>query len=33
LPVISKVAQGSDFIQQARSLSQQLGIPVRLPGD
>jgi DeoR family transcriptional regulator, catabolite repression regulator len=33
LPLTSKMVQGPDFIQQVRSLSQQLGIPVKLPGD
>jgi DeoR family transcriptional regulator, catabolite repression regulator len=33
LPVVTKTPQGDDLIQQARSLSQLLNIPVKLPGD
>jgi DeoR family transcriptional regulator, catabolite repression regulator len=33
LPVIGKISQGDEFVQQVRVLSQQLAIPVRLPGD
>jgi DeoR family transcriptional regulator, catabolite repression regulator len=32
LPVIGKIAKGEDFVQQAKLLSRQLGIPVKLPG-
>jgi DeoR family transcriptional regulator, catabolite repression regulator len=33
LPIVTKTPQGGDLIQQARSLSQLLNIPVKLPGD
>ncbi len=33
LPVIGKISQGDEFVQQVRILSHQLAIPVRLPGD
>jgi DeoR family transcriptional regulator, catabolite repression regulator len=33
LPIVTKTPQGDDLIQQARSLSQLLNIPVKLPGD
>jgi DeoR family transcriptional regulator, catabolite repression regulator len=33
LPIADKIPQGEQFIQQARVVSQELQIPVKLPGD
>jgi hypothetical protein len=33
LPIADKIPQGEQFLQQARVVSQELQIPVKLPGD
>ncbi|MBE9030985.1 hypothetical protein IQ266_14720 [filamentous cyanobacterium LEGE 11480] len=33
LPVVPQLPHGDNFVQQARLLSRELGIPVKLPGD
>jgi DeoR family transcriptional regulator, catabolite repression regulator len=33
LPIVDKIPQGEQLIQQARVVSQELQIPVKLPGD